>query len=123
MSGHRSHTTLTRATGLVSRRVFVRGSFVGLAALGIGALSGRADAQYGSSAGATPGAGPGSGSGSGRRGTGRGKESKAAAQYQNRPRGVERCGRCAHFRPPNGCEIVEGSISPNGWCRHFRSGT
>ena len=92
----------------LSRRVFMSGSALVLAALGIGALSGRADAQYGSSSGGMPGAGPGSRAGSARRGTGGGKESKAAAHYQNRPHGAERCGRCTHFRPPNGCEIVQG---------------
>ena len=47
------------------------------------------------------------------------KESKREARYQNHPKGRERCGRCSHFLRPNGCEIVEGRISPRGWCTYF----
>ena len=41
------------------------------------------------------------------------------ARYQSRPHGRERCAGCIHFQAPNGCEIVEGQISPRGWCRNF----
>jgi hypothetical protein len=47
------------------------------------------------------------------------KESKREARYQTHPHGRERCGRCAHFVKPNGCELVEGRISARGWCTHF----
>ncbi len=47
------------------------------------------------------------------------KESKKEARYQTHPHGRERCGRCSHFVKPNGCELVEGRISPRGWCTHF----
>jgi len=47
------------------------------------------------------------------------KEPKREARYQNHPKGRERCGRCSHFVRPNACEIVEGRISPRGWCTHF----
>ena len=47
------------------------------------------------------------------------KESKKEARYQAHPHGRERCGRCAHFLKPNGCEVVDGRISPRGWCTHF----
>jgi hypothetical protein len=46
--------------------------------------------------------------------------SKATAHYQYRPNKGQHCGICAHFRPPEGCEIVSGRIVPNGWCRYFR---
>jgi hypothetical protein len=46
---------------------------------------------------------------------------KAFALYQDRPNGRERCGRCRHFRAPDGCEIVDGRISPQGWCRYFEA--
>jgi len=52
----------------------------------------------------------------------RGKISKARAQYQDRPRGRQQCSGCVHFQGPDSCEIVAGPISPNGWCRHFKSG-
>lgn len=32
----------------------------------------------------------------------------------------ERCLRCTHFREPDGCRIVEGPISPEGWCPGFK---
>jgi len=47
------------------------------------------------------------------------KESRREARYQTHPHGRERCGRCSHFVKPNSCEIVEGRISPRGWCSHF----
>ena len=47
------------------------------------------------------------------------RQSKAAAHYQWHPHDGERCGLCIHFRPPRGCEIVTGRISPRGWCVHF----
>jgi hypothetical protein len=46
---------------------------------------------------------------------------KIFALYQDRPNGRERCGRCRYFRPPHGCEIVDGRISPQGWCRYFEA--
>jgi hypothetical protein len=46
---------------------------------------------------------------------------KEVAQYQYHPKGPQRCGVCVHFRPPGNCEIVAGQISPEGWCRYFRS--
>lgn len=44
---------------------------------------------------------------------------KEVAHYQYQPNGAQHCGVCAHFRPPGSCEIVEGPISPDGWCRYF----
>jgi hypothetical protein len=48
-------------------------------------------------------------------------QSKKEARYQSRPHGRERCAGCIHFQAPNGCEIVEGKISPRGWCTHFEA--
>jgi len=47
------------------------------------------------------------------------RQSKKEARYQSRPKGRERCAGCVHFVGPNGCEIVEGRISPRGWCQNF----
>jgi hypothetical protein len=41
---------------------------------------------------------------------------KPAARYQDRPNRGRRCGGCRYFRGPNFCAVVEGLISPNGWC-------
>jgi hypothetical protein len=50
---------------------------------------------------------------------GRRKVSKASAQYRDTPNGDQRCGGCVNFRGGT-CAIVEGDISANGWCRHYR---
>ncbi|WP_394890845.1 high-potential iron-sulfur protein [Mesorhizobium sp. AaZ16] len=50
-----------------------------------------------------------------------GKTSKAEAAYQDTPNRGQRCAGCTHFQKPNGCEIVTGEISPNGWCRFYEA--
>jgi hypothetical protein len=46
-----------------------------------------------------------------------GKVTQASVQYQNQPKGVQQCGICAHFvAETNTCKLVEGQISPDGWC-------
>jgi hypothetical protein len=47
------------------------------------------------------------------------KMSQAAAQYQDHPRGGLSCVGCTLFRRPRSCQVVEGDISPNGWCKFF----
>jgi hypothetical protein len=47
------------------------------------------------------------------------KISQAAAGYQDHPNGDHRCLACAHFRQPDKCQLISGSISPQGWCRLF----
>lgn len=47
------------------------------------------------------------------------KASKSAAQYQDHPKGVQRCEICINFQPPNQCQFVAGDISPKGWCQFF----
>lgn len=45
-----------------------------------------------------------------------GKMNKAQAQYQDQPKGDQKCSNCMHFIAPNSCLLVEGNISPEGWC-------
>ena len=47
------------------------------------------------------------------------KATQAEAQYQDMPRGGLSCAMCSLFRPPRGCEVVAGDISPQGWCKFF----
>lgn len=53
------------------------------------------------------------------------KGAKAQFKYQDKPNGQQKCSGCALFVPgksdsANGtCKVVEGSISPNGWCTAF----
>lgn len=44
------------------------------------------------------------------------KASKAAMKYQDHPDGDKKCSGCMQFEPPNSCKVVDGTISPNGYC-------
>lgn len=45
------------------------------------------------------------------------KASKAAVQYQDKPKNGAECSTCMHFNAANStCNVVAGSISPKGWC-------
>ncbi len=45
------------------------------------------------------------------------KVSQAAVHYEATPRDGQECDACAHFAPPHACKLVDGVISPKGWCR------
>lgn len=47
------------------------------------------------------------------------KVSKPSVAYQDQPDGNRHCALCTHFVAPGSCRIVEGPISPQGWCRLF----
>jgi hypothetical protein len=47
------------------------------------------------------------------------KMTRAQAQYQDTPNGIYSCGMCTLFEAPNGCKVVEGEISRDGWCKAF----
>jgi hypothetical protein len=48
------------------------------------------------------------------------KASKALMKYRDEPNGEEQCSNCMQFIPASGeCKVVEGSISPNGWCTAY----
>jgi hypothetical protein len=47
------------------------------------------------------------------------KTSQAEARYQATPRGGLSCVGCTFFRRPRFCQVVEGEVSPSGWCRLF----
>jgi hypothetical protein len=44
------------------------------------------------------------------------KLTQVAARYQDHPHGNEVCAGCPYFLLPASCVLVEGDISPNGWC-------
>jgi hypothetical protein len=47
------------------------------------------------------------------------KFSKQVAGYRDRDTGgPESCGMCHYFLDPDQCVIVEGPISPRGWCNY-----
>jgi hypothetical protein len=45
------------------------------------------------------------------------KVTQASVQYQAQPKGDLKCSDCMHFTADSsGCNLVEGLISPDGWC-------
>ncbi|MDA8094923.1 MAG: high-potential iron-sulfur protein [Betaproteobacteria bacterium] len=50
---------------------------------------------------------------------------KAAMQYQDKPKNGQHCSNCIQFIPgasakaAGKCKLVDGAISPNGWCAAY----
>ncbi|MGV8898883.1 MAG: hypothetical protein ACOH2B_06555 [Burkholderiaceae bacterium] len=45
------------------------------------------------------------------------KMSQASVQYQTQPKGEQKCSGCLNFiAESNTCKLVDGQISPEGWC-------
>src|SRR5262249_63990 len=50
------------------------------------------------------------------------KATKQAMKYQDKPNADNECDKCVQFIPgksakaPGTCKVVDGSISPKGWC-------
>lgn len=115
MPEKRNRVTLIDLDGPVfSRRTFLRATLLGAAAAGTG-LSACMPMMPQQAATPAPAAPPMVARGLPR------NVPKAVARYQDRPNRGQRCGRCMHFVEPNGCEIVVGRISPQGWCRYFEA--
>ena len=51
------------------------------------------------------------------------KTSKKVAKYQTHPHNGQHCQICRYFKPPHSCQLVAGTISPNGWCSFFAKKT
>jgi hypothetical protein len=51
------------------------------------------------------------------------KQSKADAQYQDKPHDGQLCGICTYFVAPTSCQKVEGEVRPTGWCKNFQRKT
>ncbi|UFX43734.1 iron oxidase [Bradyrhizobium sp. 41S5] len=47
------------------------------------------------------------------------KMTKLQAEYRDTPNGIYSCGLCTLFVAPDGCKVVEGAISKDGWCKAF----
>jgi hypothetical protein len=47
------------------------------------------------------------------------KISEAAVAYQDQPDGDKQCSKCMQFLAPSSCKMVDGTISPHGYCRIF----
>jgi anaerobic selenocysteine-containing dehydrogenase len=48
------------------------------------------------------------------------KMSARAMSYRPSPNGNQSCANCANFQPPASCKVVDGNISPSGWCILYR---
>ncbi|MGN6057937.1 MAG: high-potential iron-sulfur protein [Sphingomicrobium sp.] len=44
------------------------------------------------------------------------KFSQQQAHYQGIPKSGQRCQSCALWQPPTACQVVDGQVSPAGWC-------
>ena len=49
------------------------------------------------------------------------KMSPQAMSYRPSPNGNQSCGNCANFQPPTSCKVIDGKVSPSGWCILYRS--
>ncbi len=47
------------------------------------------------------------------------KMAQTAAGYQASPKDGKSCKDCALFIAPSSCKLVDGNISPSGWCRFY----
>ena len=47
---------------------------------------------------------------------GQAKLAPAAVKYQTTPKDDHQCDGCVQFVAPNSCKLVDGEISPTGWC-------
>lgn len=45
---------------------------------------------------------------------------QAAAKYQAKPKGKQQCNNCTLWQPPSSCKVVDGTISPTGWCMLYQ---
>jgi hypothetical protein len=44
------------------------------------------------------------------------KFSQQQAHYQPIPKSGQRCQACALWQAPTACQVVDGQVSPAGWC-------
>jgi hypothetical protein len=47
------------------------------------------------------------------------KVSQSEAHYRDTPSGSSSCEKCRQFQPPSACKLVDGTVSPSGWCNFF----
>ena len=44
------------------------------------------------------------------------KMPQKAVRYRTTPNGKSQCSNCIQWQPPSSCKVVDGKISPTGWC-------
>jgi hypothetical protein len=40
-------------------------------------------------------------------------------EYQDQPKGTQRCDNCVQFEAPTACKVVDGKVSAQGWCKVY----
>jgi hypothetical protein len=55
--------------------------------------------------------------------TAQAKVAQSSVSYQDKPKGTQRCDGCTLFQAPKSCKVVDGEISPQGWCSLFAAKT
>jgi hypothetical protein len=44
-------------------------------------------------------------------------QTSPAVTYQSTPKDSHQCDTCLLFQAPNSCQVVDGVVSPSGWCK------
>jgi hypothetical protein len=44
-------------------------------------------------------------------------QTSPAVTYQPSPKDGHQCDGCTLFQAPDSCQVVDGTISPTGWCK------
>jgi hypothetical protein len=47
------------------------------------------------------------------------KADPSTVGYQTKPSNGQQCSTCSQFIAPAGCQLVSGTISPEGWCQLY----
>ncbi len=45
------------------------------------------------------------------------KVAQSTVHYQTTPRDGQSCGQCIQFVAPKTCKLVDGDVTPTGWCQ------
>lgn len=48
------------------------------------------------------------------------KVPQKVVSYQPTPKGNQKCSNCGLFQPSASCKLVDGTVSPNGWCSLYQ---
>jgi anaerobic selenocysteine-containing dehydrogenase len=51
------------------------------------------------------------------------KFTQQQAHYQPVPKSGQRCQNCALWQSPTSCQVVDGQVSPAGWCILYQAKT
>jgi hypothetical protein len=105
------------------RRVILRGVLIASCALATPMLFTGCNRSESSNSSGTGGSGTGqmsdetTSSSGNTSAQGSGKTSKEQAKYQDHPNGSQSCASCEQFvAETSTCKVVEGKVSPGGWC-------